>query len=163
MFRVILILALSLSACAVRPAELSGPPSTAASLPPVTQPSVAPTASPPITLAFEGVTGTLTVTHERGAVALLVALRNLDPAQTYELSVGQTGAGALFDLNNAQLLAGSARGETIFVPDITGLLRLRAVHPERIARDGRVIVYLASPTFKPLGQSETITLAGRSP
>jgi hypothetical protein len=158
MFRVVLIFLLSLTACASRPSGLSE--ARAPSLPPATQPTEQPTPSQPIALAFEGVTGTLTVTNERGAVALLVSLSGLDPAQAYELSVGQPGA--LFDVHNAQLLAGSARGETIFVPDLTGMLRLRATHPERIAWDGRVIVYLASPVFKPLGRSEIITLAGRS-
>ncbi len=164
MFRAISILALSLSlaACAGHLADLPVVRSTEP-LPSPTEPITHPAASQPITLAFEGVAGTLTVTDEHGAVTLLVSLTGLDPSQVYELSVGQMDKGALFDVHNAQVLAGSARDETIFVPDLTGLLRLRAIHPERIVRNSRVLVYLASPAFKPVGQSETITLAAGSP
>ncbi len=158
MFRMILILAsiLGLAACTT---TVQQPYQAAVQrMPPTNQPNpVAPTPQTAL-LPFIGLDGTLVVSQQGGAVDLLVSLNGLDPIQRYAISVGaESGAGALFDVQNAQVLAGRALDETIFAPDWDGHLKIRATHPARITRNGRVMVYLADPAFKPLGRSDRLS------
>ena len=115
-----------------------------------------------LNLTFEQSHGQVVVVARPEAVEFVVALDGLDPRQDYEIALEtRPEGGAMFDKYNAHLEVGLARGETVYVPDAAGSIRLRETHPLRLIHgkaEAWIVVHQATIAWTMVDRSPAFML-----